>query len=312
MRYKEVAKANPFIYQFEMLNNRPLGFLYALMAVTIWSGNFVIASGFVDALPPVTLAALRWTTATVVFLPFAWKSMQRDMAAILDHKYSILVAAFTGVTLFNTLVYISARTTDTVNMALLASTTPVFVVILARIFLNERISLLRTAGLIIAIFGMLTIATRGSLNVLLDLTFRMGDLWMLLAGFLWAVYSILVKRKPITISRNSYLGAIFSLGMLPLIPAALIEQQFAPAWHLTPAIVGATLYIGIGASLVAFFLWNSAVTLIGPGTSALFQYFMPVFSGIGAWFLLGQPITLAHAVGFVFIFTGVVMATRPR
>ncbi|EGB13779.1 protein of unknown function DUF6 transmembrane [Pseudodesulfovibrio mercurii] len=295
-----------------MPGNRPLGFLFALLAVTIWSGNFLIASGFVNDIPPVTLAALRWVTATAVFLPFARRDMQRDMQALLDNRWELLVAAVTGVTLFNTLVYVSARTTEAVNMALFASTTPVFVVILARIFLKERISLLRGAGLVIAIAGMLAIATRGSLGVLLHMTFRAGDLVMLLAGFLWAVYSILVKRKPAAVSRNAYLGATFLLGTLPLIPAALLENCFAPAWTLTPAVLGAVLYIGILASLVAFFLWNSAIMHIGPGNAALFQYFMPVFSGIGAWFLLGQPVTTVHGVGFVLIFSGVVMATRPQ
>lgn len=295
-----------------MTESRTTGLLFALLAVTIWSGNFIIASGFAEDIPPVTLAALRWVTASLVFVPFAWKGMQRDMRAILDNKIAVGAAALTGVTLFNTMVYASARTTDTVNTALLASTAPVFVVILARIFLGERISPARAAGLAIAFCGMLIIATRGSLDVLLNLAFRAGDVWMLLAGLLWAVYSILVKRKPITISRNSYLGATFLLGTIPLIPAALVEQQFCTPWSVTPAIVGVVLYVGIGASLAAFFLWNSTIMIIGPGTAALFQYFIPVFSGIGAYFLLGKPITPVHGVGFVLICGGVILATRPR
>jgi len=295
-----------------MKQRKSLGFIFALFAVIIWSGNFVLASGFVDVLPPITLAALRWTTATIALLPFVFKYMKREKDAIIGNIWPLLVAAISGVTMFNTLVYISARTTDTVNMALFATTTPIFVVILARIFLGERISAFRATGLVIAISGMLTIATRGHLDILLNMTFRVGDLWMLFAGLLWAIYSILVKKKPEGVSQYSFLGTVFLLGVIPLIPAAIIEQQFYPPWTVTPAIIGATLYIGLGASLAAFFLWNSAVMIVGPGTCSLFQYFMPVFSGIGSFFLLGQPITISHAIGFVLIFTGVVLATRPR
>lgn len=294
-----------------MQKNRPLGFTYALLAVVIWSGNFIIASGLADTVPPIALAALRWSCATIVFFPFALKHIRREWPAIRDNWLTLFGTAIVGVTLFNTILYLSAHTTDTVNMALIASTTPVFVVILSRIFLKEPISFLRAVGLAVAICGMTIIATRGSLETLLNLTFREGDLWMLFAGLLWAIYSIMVKRKPTGISQHSYLGVIFLIGAIPLIPAAFIEQPFYPAWTMTPGIWGATLYIGIGASLAAFFLWNSAVLIIGPGTSALFQYFIPVFSGIGAFFILGQPITLAHAAGFVFIFTGVLLATRP-
>jgi drug/metabolite transporter (DMT)-like permease len=295
-----------------MLQQKSLGLAHALLAVIIWSGNFVIASSFVDDLPPVTLAALRWTTATVAFLPFVLGRIRSEWPVIRKNIVILAIAAFTGVTVFNTLIYASAKTTDTVNMALLASTTPVFVVILSRIFLGERISAFRAVGLAVAVCGMLAIATHGDLDVLLNLTFRIGDLGMLLAGLLWAVYSILVKKRPTEISQLSYLGMTFFIGVIPLIPAALVEQLYCPQWQMTPGIVGAALYTGLGASLAAFFLWNSAVTLIGPGTSSLFQYLIPVFSGITAYVLLDQPVTLWHGIGFVLIFTGVLLATRQR
>ena len=285
---------------------------YALLAVIIWSGNFVIASGFVDDLPPITLAALRWTTAALVFLPFVYKQILSEKEAILAWKWPMLAASVTGITLFNTLVYVSARTTDTLNIALFASATPIFVVFLSRLFLKERISALRALGLTIAVLGMLTIATRGDLDALLHMAFRMGDLWMLLAGLLWAVYSILVKKKPLGISPLSFLGTTFAIGLIPLVPAALLEQQYCAPWSVTPGIVSAILYVSLGASLAAFFLWNSAVTVIGPATSSLFQYFLPVFSGMAAYLILGQPITIPHAIGFFLIMTGVVLATRSR
>lgn len=289
-----------------------MGFLYALLAVMIWSGNFILASGLADTMPPIALAALRWSCATIAFLPFALKHIRRDWEAIKRNWLPVLAASISGVTLFNTILYLSAHTTSTVNIALIASTTPVFVVILSRIFLGEPICRLRAAGLAVAIVGMAVIATHGSLEALLNLAFREGDLWMVFAGLMWAVYSILVKRKPVDIDQYSYLGILFIVGTIPLIPAAFIEQSYYPVWSMTPAVWSATLYIGLGASLAAFFLWNSAVMLIGPGTAALFQYFIPVFSGIGSFILLGQPITVSHAIGFMLIFSGVVMATRPR
>jgi len=295
-----------------MLTNRSMGFLYALLAVMIWSGNFILASVLADRMPPIALAALRWSCATLAFLPFALKHIRHDWKAIRRNWRPVLAASISGVTLFNTILYLSAHTTSTVNIALIASTTPLFVVILSRIFLGEPICRLRATGLAVAIVGMAVIATQGSLDILLNLTFREGDIWMVFAGLIWAVYSILVKRKSEDIGQYSYLGIIFIAGTIPLIPAAFIEQLHSPAWTLTPAIWGAVLYVGLGASLAAFFLWNSAVLLIGPGTSALFQYLIPIFSGIGSFLLLGQPITMAHAMGFVLIFTGVILATRPR
>ncbi|MBI9081157.1 MAG: DMT family transporter [Pseudodesulfovibrio sp.] len=295
-----------------MEKTKTVGYFCALLATLIWSGNFIIARGLGDVLPPVTLAAFRWTTATVVLLPFVFGVMWRERKIIRKHFKYLLVSAILGVTVFNTLIYLSAHTTDAMNLTLIATTTPAFVVILSRMFLGEPITRFRAIGLAAAIAGIVTLVTRGDYAVLRDLSFRVGDIWMLMAGFLWAAYSILIKKKPQEISTYSFLGVTFLLGVLPLIPAALVEQPFYPQWTLTPTIIGAVIYIGVGASLVSYFLWTQAVAIIGPTTASFVYYALPVFSGVEAYFILGEPVTWAHGVGFALIFSGIVVATHPR
>jgi len=295
-----------------MEKTKTVGYFCALLATLIWSGNFIIARGLGDVLPPVTLAAMRWTTATVVLLPFVFGIMWRERGIIRKHLNHLILSAVLGVTVFNTLIYISAHTTDALNLTLIATTTPAFVVILSRIFLGEPITCFRAIGLMAAIAGIVTLVTRGDYAVLRDLSFRVGDLWMLMAGFLWAAYSILIKKKPQEISSYSYLGATFFLGVLPLIPAAFAEQSFYPQWTLTPTIVGSVLYIGIGASLVSYFLWTQAIAIIGPTTASFIYYALPAFSGIEAYLILGESVTWAHGVGFALILSGIVIATHPR
>lgn len=222
------------------------------------------------------------------------------------------MSALLGVTVFNTLIYTAAHTTAAMNLTLIATTTPVFVIILSRLFLGEAITPIRAGGLLVAVSGIVTLVTRADFDVLLNLDFHVGDIWMLLAGFIWAVYSIILKKKPTEINQYAYLGTTFLVGVLPLLVGASIEQSIAPQWNMTLPVMGSVLYIGIGASLVSYVLWTKAMETIGPVIASLIYYSLPAFSGIEAYLFLGEPITWIHGVAFALIVTGIVMATHPR
>ena len=289
-----------------------IGSACALLATLIWSGNFIVARGLGDVIPPITLATLRWATATCALLPFAIGIMWRERTVLRTHWLHLSISAILGVTVFNTLIYTAAHTTAALNLTLIATTTPVFIIILSRIFLGEPITRSRAIGLVVAVAGIVTLVTRGDYGVLRDLAFSIGDLWMLLAGFIWAVYSIIIKKKPAEVNQYAYLGTTFLLGLIPLIPAAFIEQSFCPPWSMTPTIMGSVLYIGIGASLISYILWTKAVTAIGPVMASMIYYSLPAFSGIEAYLFLGEPVTWIHAAAFLLIFSGIILATHPR
>ena len=78
----------------------------ALIAVILWSGNYIIARGLNDLVPPISIAFFRWLFATVILFPIAYKSLLRQRNLILHHWLHLLFAALTGVSIFNTLIYI--------------------------------------------------------------------------------------------------------------------------------------------------------------------------------------------------------------
>ena len=185
-----------------------------------------------------------------------------------------------------------------------------YVVLLARFYLGEAITVNKAVGLVLAIVGIVTLVTRGDFQVLAELNFRVGDILMLGASVLWAAYSIILRKKPQEIPTNVYLGTTFILGLLPLIPAALVEQSITPQFSTAPHVLGAFLYIGLGASLMAYGLWSKAINIIGPSKAAFVYYSLPAFCGVEAYFFLGEQITAAHMFGFAFILSGILTATR--
>jgi drug/metabolite transporter (DMT)-like permease len=286
------------------------GYVYVLIATVIWSGNFIVARVLLDAVPPVTLAMLRWSIAVLALTPVGLPALWRDRQIVLKHVWLLTGAGFLGVTMFNTLVYIAAYTSEALNMSLMAITSPLFVVILARLFLGEPLTLQRVTGVITASVGVILLVTGGNLKMLLTLTFTEGDLWMLLAAVLFAGYTILVRKKPPEMSLTVFISATFGLGLAMLLPWWLWELAGPVSIRLTTTAIMSVIYLGLGPALAAFLCWNRAVTIIGPGRAAMVYYSLPIFSGLEAFIILGEPVTAAHAISGALILAGILIATR--
>ena len=288
------------------------GYGYALLATVIWSGNFIVARGVANEIGPVSLAFFRWAVASLVLLPFAWSGLKSQRGEIWKNRKHLVLTAFLGVTVFNTLIYIAGHRTTALNLSLIAVFTPVFIIALARIFLGEAITPQRFAGVVFAITGVVALATQGDFSRLAGLRFNTGDLWMVVATFLFAAYTILVRNKPSTLRPVTYLGATFLPGLVMLFPWAAWEWLTVPPAFPPLHVVGSILYIGVGASLLSFFFWNRAVAIIGPARSGMVYYSLPLFCGIEAWLILGENVTWLHAFSGACIIGGILLATREK
>ena len=286
------------------------GALFALGATVIWSGNFIVARLLNQSIEPATLSLLRWGVAFLGLLPFAWRSAWADRVAIRRSLPTMIPMALLGVTVFNALLYTGARTTSALNLSLIATSTPVFIILLARVFLREKLSSKKILGLASALAGVLLLITGGEPARLLGLHFSAGDLWMTLAAVLFAAYSIMVRRFSGELSPAVFLLTLIGTGLVFLLPWAGWEYAVAGLPQLNAGAVCAILYVGLGASLAAYAMWNSAVASIGPSLAGLIYYSLPLFSGVAAFLFLGEPMGLVHLASAGCILGGIVLATR--
>jgi drug/metabolite transporter (DMT)-like permease len=287
-----------------------IGYLLVLAATFIWSGNFIVARGLSNSIPPVTLAFLRWATAVIVLLPFAIRPLCRDIRVVRKHLGYLSLTAFLGVTVFNTLIYIAAHTSKALNLSLIAICSPVFMILFARLFLRDPFTRRRLIGLVTATFGVVLLITNGQLQRLTGLTLSQGDVWMLVASLIFAAYSILVRIKPAELTPVVFVGSTFILGLLFLAPWLIWELTEVKSIDFSPTALGSIVYLGVGPSLIAFLCWNRAITIIGPVRAAFVYYSLPLFSGIEALLLLDEPIQGVHVLSAILILAGVIVATR--
>jgi drug/metabolite transporter (DMT)-like permease len=294
-------------------NNTYIGVLLAILAVIIWSGNFIVSRGVSKEIGPVSLAFYRWLTATIIIAPFAWKKFTAERVLVsVNWKYLAWVA-LTGIALFNTCVYVAGHYTTAINLALIGTTSsPIFATILAVIFLKEKLGAFRIAGIVICMIGILLLISKGSWQTLVNFHFSTGDLWVLAGAFAFAVYNVLVRKKPVGISAINFLFVIFAMGTLMLFPFFLCELKWGMPTQWSPQLFNVILYLGAGTSVTAFLCWNIALHKLGAGRTVLFGNLIPIFSTLEAVWLLGEEITNIHIISGATVIVGLVLANARR
>ena len=222
----------------------------------------------------------------------------------------MLLCATMGVALYNTLIYIAAHSTAAVNIALLNETTPLFIMLLAVIFLKEKFSRWTVFGISMTVIGVAFLLCRGSANNLTSLQFHLGDLWVLGAALIFGIYSLQLKRRPIELKLMTFTLVTFILGWLMLLPIFVWETVTSNAITYTPKMILEIVYLGVMASIIAFLAWAKAVQIIGPSRAALIYYMIPVYSGTLGSIFLNEPLTYVHIVSFFLIICGIYLANR--
>jgi len=286
------------------------GYLFAIGATAIWSGNFIVARGLSENISPISLAFYRWMVAVIVFTPFAIKTLLHEWPIIKKHIVYFSITSFLGVTIFNTLIYFAGHTTTAMNLSLIAITFPIFILLFSRILFKEFITIKKGVGITLVLIGVLFLITKGKLSTLLSISFNIGDVWMLLASIIFAVYSLFLKNKPKGLSIIALQFSTFILGLIFLFPLFLWEQTTVHQSFLNQTTIPAILYVGIFASLCAFVLWNKAIVVLGPSKAGMIYYTLPLFSGFLGYLFLHESIRMIHFYSMILIFSGIIVTNH--
>ncbi len=157
--------------------------------------------------------------------------------------------------------------------------------------------------------GVVTIISKGSLDVLLKVNFNLGDLLVFIAVAGYAAYSVGLRRRP-SIHPMSFVAITFTLGVICLFPFYIYEYISSIHTKLSVQSVAAIIYVGIFPSIVSYLCYNRGVELIGPSKAGMFIHLMPVFGSIMAVLFLGESFRLFHAFGIILIGCGIVLTNR--
>ncbi len=286
-----------------------LGHLAAFFTIFVWGITFISTKVLLVPFTPVEIMFYRLILAVLALFiasppPLTWGKLDRHM---LRDEWKIMAAGLCGVTLYFLCQNIALSYTLAANVSVLVSVAPLFIALVSRAILNEKLKANFFLGFTVAMAGIILIAFNGSIVLKLN---PLGDLLSILAALVWAFYSVLIKKISMQQSamfavtrKVLFYGLLFMLPVLPLFEFRLGLERLVVLPNLFNL-----LFLGVGASALCYVTWNYAVHLLGPVKTSVYIYMIPVVTIVASVLVLHETFTLAAGVGMALILTGMALS----
>ena len=288
---------------------------YAVLVLTIllWAGNWIVGRAIRDDVSPALATLGRVAIVIVSVAPFALAGLRERLAALTRAQWKVLVlAGLTGGGLHLAMQWLALHYTTATSATLFVSTAPIFILLLAAAFLGERIAFLQWVGVAVSFSGIAVIASGGNLLALASLSLNRGDLLAVGSMFLFAAYTVVLKRRADALNILQFLLVISAVGGIALLPWVAWELAHDARARLTPAGIAAFAYSGFGSFLLSYLGWSYAVRRLGAARAGAWMHLMPAFAvALAATFLHEYP-RWFHFAGIALIVAGVSLATLRR
>jgi drug/metabolite transporter (DMT)-like permease len=287
-----------------------LTLLYPLLAVLLWAGNVIASRLSAHVIGPQAMTFFRLALAVSLMSCFVLVPAWRNRTVIWPLIGKLGILGFLAMCLFQSLSYLAAETTTATNMAIFTALIPLLTATLSIFVLGETPTAGIVCGGILSLAGLIYLVSAGDPGVLIRQGVHLGDLLMLTAAAVYALYSVLVKhwRLPLSSWQSTYLQALCALTIM--FPAFLATP--APLRQINSATLPLIAYAGGLASVVLPFFWLRGIEHLGPTRCAIFMNLLPLFTALGAIVLLGEPIRAYHLIGGGITLAGVVFAQLIR
>ena len=284
------------------------GVVLVNLATLTWSTNVVLGRWLRDEIGPLTLAAARFTVAALL-LAVLLRRQPPEERSIGRDRWLLLGMAVSGVVLFAPILYLGLRFTTAINATLISGFGPLITGVLAALLIREPMSGRQVGGAVVGLIGIVILISGGSLALWRTLHNNAGDLIIQGATTLWGMYSVIGRR--VMHHRSTISATAFSafLGLPFLLIAAFLEARTFPV-IVSPKLLLAALYIGIGPTVVGFLSWNTGVCRLGPSGAMVFYNTLPLYGALLGFLFLGESIGLSHVIGGALIIGGGVWAAR--
>ena len=290
------------------MSARNIAFLLAFLASLIYGVSFTVAK---DVMPlyikPFGFILIRVFGATSLFW-IAGLFVKREKIATNDFLRIFLASIF-GIALNMLAFFKGLSMTSPISASVIMVTSPIIVLSFATIFLNEKATKKKLAGIFIGMAG-------AALLIIYGQTFKMGDSEVL-GNFLilvnatsYALYLILIKNlskkyHPLTFAKWLYL-----FGFLLVIPFGLREFNEVNWLDIPRSALYSIVFIVVFTTFLTYLFNLLAIRKLKPTTLSIFIYLQPVIASSYALIVGSDTLNLTKILATVLIFIGVYLVTR--
>ena len=286
-------------------------YIMLVCATLFWAGNFMVGKlAFLTNIPPMSLVFYRWSLVWLILLPFTIKEIIKHKSIILNNLPLLFFLALTSVGLFNSFTYLSLVHTQVINASLFNTAIPAIIILLCFIFQIEKTNKFQIFGLILAVFGILSIITKLNLSVLLSLNFNKGDLIMIGGVITWGLYSAFLKKKKFTLPLLTLVQVLCTFGLFFIFPQFFYEFSQGKFIKFDIDLFYILIFLALFPSIGSYYCWAGAVSIIGANRAGIFLSLIPLFSTIMAITFFNEQFQFFHLIGAVLIILGLFLSNK--
>lgn len=280
--------------------------IYLLIAVLFWGFSYIAIKVALNYLTPVEMIAARFVLGGTTLLFIIWF---KGLSFNIKKQLRLIIISAAILFLHFWVMATGMLTTTATNTAWILTTAPIFIALLSFLILKEPFGLYQILGVILATIGVIFLVSKGELGSLGWIS-STGD-WIVLGSCLtWAFYTIVTRR--ITRSVNPLVATFWMIAIagLVIVPYSLLRSGYQTYWRMQPDGFAALVFLGVGCLAISFWAWSEGLARKPAGEVGIYLYLEPLFTMLGAAFLIQEPITVWLILGALFIVAAVYVSER--
>jgi drug/metabolite transporter (DMT)-like permease len=270
--------------------------------------SFPLIKVFFGEMQPMAMAFIRSLISVPLLVSVAYY-LNPNLKAVLKNWKALLLLGICGITVYQLFQNFGLVYATAMESSVLLCTDPIYIAIMASVFLKEKLDAKKIAGIAVAFAGMSTIVLRGSAGTFVFTPLGIfGDLLAIGGAFSWAVYSVYGKKvleKVNPYDMTAY-GALFGTAILGVLTFGW-EGVSLPTSVNGWAIL---IYLGLGVSGVAYLMWFVALEGLSAYQAGTGMFFVPLVGIIASAVLLGETLDLVFGIGALLVIIGMYITIR--
>ena len=277
----------------------------AMGTVAVSFASVLIRLAQAAGMGTLSIAAWRLLFASLILVPYAWLTRREELRSLSRREWVLLgVSGFFLGLHFATWIG-SLGYTSVASSVVLVSMGPVFVGLGSWLFLRERPGLLLSLGIVLAAVGSVVISW-GDLGQGEDQL--LGDLLALAGAVMVAGYLMIGRMVRGRLSLATYVTVVYGGAMLTLLAIVLVGRQ--PMLGFQPVAYVWVLGLALGPQIVGHSTLNWALRYLSATFVSIVTLAEPIGSGLLAYLILGEAVTVSTLVGGVLVLAGIYIASR--
>lgn len=266
-------------------------FFLVFLVVSLWGFNNIVIKWGLHDLPPLFMTCMRFVVVSIFLIPFKRIKIKQLKC--------LLPLSFTFGFLHFSLLFVGINYTDSGTGSILVQLGTPFSMLLAVIFLNERLTLMQMTGILISLIGVIVLIGSPTITDWKALLLLLGS------AVGWAISNMIIKKSP-KIPSLTMTGWISFLA-IPIVGLASIlfeTEQFHSLIHATWRGWFAILYSAIGSSIIAYSVWYILLTKYQINFLMPYSLLTPVLAVIMGVLILNDSLNYFKVIGSILVLLG--------